>query len=151
MLTLTHSPADVTRWCLIALGLGADPEASNVWPIYATSEPDAPDSVLTVYDTVGQSDGRSMNGGELFTQHGIQVRVRAPTHGNSGWTKADAIRHALAVSVYDEEVAIADTASRYLVSCYSRIGEVMVLGKDAPTSKRSLFTINALVSLRQLV
>lgn len=146
--TLLHSPADITRRLLIALGIGADPELSNVWPIYCGSEPDAPDNCVTVYDTQGQSDGRSMNGGELFTQYGVQVRIRASTHAGGGHAKADEIRQALAEQVYDEAVHVG--SSTYLVGCYSRIGDVLALGKDAPTSKRSLYTLNALVTVRQV-
>lgn len=143
---LLHSPGDITRWLLIGLGLGADPEESTVWPIFATSEPDAPDNCLTLYDTTGSDDGSSMIDGELYTHHGVQVRIRAATHSGGGYAKASAIRHALAELVHDETVHVG--ATTYLVQCYARIGEVLTLGKDAPNSKRSLFTLNATVSLK---
>ena len=146
--TLLHSPADVTRHLLISLGLGTDPDDGGAWPVYATSEPDLPDNALTIYDTVGTSDGRSMIDGELYQHYGIQVKIRAATHSGGGYGKADAIRTALAETVYDETVHVGD--STYLVHCYSRIGEVLTLGKETPTSKRSLFSINAIVALKQL-
>lgn len=144
--TLLHSPADIVRRVLIALGLGVDPP-STPWPIYCDSEPGAPDNCLTLYDTTGKSDGRAMKGGELFTHYGIQVRIRAVDHP-TGYLKADAIRCDMARTIYDRGVTIAGTA--YLLHCLARISEVLILGTETGVSKRHLFTINALASLKKL-
>lgn len=145
--TLTHSPADVLRWLLVALGYGTDPDDGSAWPAFTGGEPGSPDAVITTYDTQGTDDGRSMIDGELFGNAGVQIRVRSATHA-AGWVKADAIQTALAEAVYDETVHIG--AATYLVHCVSGIGDVLALGKETPTSKRSLFTLNVTVSLKQL-
>lgn len=149
--TLPHSQADIVAQLLIRDSIGADPDVSPLgsWPVYVSGEPNTPDNCLTVYDTAGVDDGSSMIDGELFAHEGIQVRVRAKDH-RTGWTKADAIQTWMAESVYDEitTVAGADGSTTYLVHNFSRIGRVLALGKDAPTSKRSLFTVNALVTVK---
>lgn len=140
--TLAHSPANIVQQLLISLGIGNDPETSNLWPVYVSSEPDAPDNVITIYVTQGSGGGRLMTG-ELFGLYGFQVRIRSATHP-IGWAKADEIQTALAESVYDETVHVG--AVSYLVNCISQVGDILDLGKDA-TSKRSVFTLNAQVDL----
>src|SRR5688500_5731036 len=112
--TLAHSPGDIVRRTLIALGVGSDPAVpAAAWPVYAEGEPDSPDSAITVYTTQGGSDGRSMIDGELFGAAGVQVRVRSAAH-TAGWVKANAARVAMAVSTtYDRTVVIG--AATYLI------------------------------------
>lgn len=145
--TLENSPADVLAYLLVQLSLGTDPSDSGSWPVYATNEPDSPDNVITTYDTAGTSDGRSQLTGEAWTHYGFQVRIRSTTP-TLGWIKADSIRKTLAESVYDITVAVGD--KRYLIHCVTRIGNVIALGKESPTSKRNLFTLNATVVLKQV-
>lgn len=149
-LLLMHSPADVCRWALIRVGVGTDPTASPLgsWPIYASKEPDAPDNVITLYDTAGQDDGRSMVDGELQEHYGIQVRFRAQDEP-TGRQKAEAVRKAMAESIYYTNLAVG--AYRYLVHCFGPIGNVIGLGEDLRSSKRRLFTVNAMVSLRRVL
>jgi len=144
--TLAHSPADIIRRVLIALGHGVDPPGT-VWPIYAGAEPDLPDNCITCYDTERRGHGRTQTDGEQQEHHGVQVRVRGATHG-VGYVKARALALALDQEVYQESVTIAGTA--YLVHAVSRTSGVLALGTDTPTSKRRLFTVNVLVSLRSL-
>jgi hypothetical protein len=143
---LTHSPADVIRRLLIALGVGTDPDALGEWPIFASGEPAVPDNCITLYDTAGAGGGRMMVNGELVSFDGIQARVRASTHP-VGWKKADEIQTAFAMDVYNETVVLESVT--YRVFSISRIGDVLALGKESPTSKRSLFTVNATVAMEQ--
>lgn len=145
--TLTHSPAEIVQALLVSMGLGTEPDDGDDWPVGVASEPGTPDNAITIYDTTGTGGGRSMIDGELFGHCGVQIRVRAATH-SLGWPKADAIQTALAESVYQERVTI--DGSVYAIHCFAGIGDVIVLGKAEQGSKRSLFTINALVSLKQL-
>ena len=145
--TLPHSQADIVAQLLIRDAVGVDPDVSplGAWPVYVGGEPNTPDNCLTVYDTVGTDDGSFMVNGELFSHEGVQIRIRAKDH-RTGWTKADSIQIHLAKEVLDDAVTVSGTT--YLIHNFSRISRVLVLGKDAPTSKRSLFTLNALVSVR---
>lgn len=142
--TLTHSPAQIVRQLLIDLGLGT---ASGDWPVFYAMEPNAPDNVLTVFDTTGTDDGRSMVTGELFGHDGFQVRVRAKDHA-TGWLKADAIQTDFAESVSLRQVTV--DSSSYLIHAITRIGNVLALGRQTPQSMRSIFTLNATVPLSQL-
>lgn len=143
--TLNHSPADIARRVLIREGVGVDPP-STPWPIYASAEPDTPDSVITLYDTEGVSHGRAMPTGELFTHYGIQVKVRAARH-EDGWLKADEIRNTMAEVVSLETVTIG--SSTYTIQSFNRIGPVLSLGADVPPSRRVAFTINARIVVRK--
>lgn len=144
--SLTHSPAEVVRQLLVDLSLGTLPSAGGSWPICATQELDSPDNAMTVYDTSGRLDGRTMTDGEQQEHYGFQVRVRSATH-EAGHAKANAIAVALDQSVLLEVVTV--ETSVYLVQAVSRTTNVLPIGKETGLSKRSLFTINAVVSLRQ--
>lgn len=142
--TLTHSPARIIRQLLIDLGLGSN---GGTWPVFYAMEPNAPDNCISVFDTTGTSDGRSMIDGELFGHEGFQVRVRAQDH-DTGWTKADAIQKGLAEDVSLETVTVA--SSRYTVYAVTRISDVLPLGRQVPQSMRSIFTINATLAVNQV-
>lgn len=134
-----HSPADILRWVLVSLNLLSNPADDADWPGYCSSEPDSPDNCVTTYDTTGTDDGRSMTDGEVFHNPGVQVRVRATDH-STGWIKADAVRAAMEQSINQYYIVIGST--RYLVHCVTNVGNVIALGKDTSSTKRSLFTIN---------
>ena len=144
--TLTHSPADVVRNLLIGLGFGTTPSDAGSWPIYVASEPNTPDSVITVFDTVGTDSGREMVLGERQEHHGIQIRIRDAEHAD-GYTKARVIAVALDETIVNNTSNVSSTG--YTVYAITRTSDVLAIGKETPTSKRSIFTINALVALRQ--
>lgn len=145
--TLTHSPARIVAQMLIGMGHGTNPLAEPLgdWPVYADAEPPLPDSVITVRDTAGRDGGREHVQGERAEHHGILIRVRSSTH-EGGYAKARALAVALDQDVYQESLSI--SGSSYRVHCVTRTGDVIVLGKQLPQNKRSLFTINALVAVR---
>ena len=149
MPVLTHAPSAVVRQLVIDLALAtdrtADPEGA--WPAFATSEPDRPDSVITVYDTVGRDQGRLNGSGDALDQPGVQVRVRATNHPD-GHAKASAIRAGL-LGVYDQAVTVG--ANQYLVHAVTRVRQVAALGRDVPSaSGRRVLTFDATVCLKQL-
>ncbi len=151
---LAHSPADVVARLLVALGAGSDPEDTDsdtgrpvgAWPVSVAGEADSPDNVITCYDTAARSDGRSMIDGEQWEHHGILIRVRAKDHP-TGQAKARAVRKTLDEGVLDYTITIG--GSSYLVHSFSGTS-IMTLGKEVPSSKRSLFTINCLVTITPL-
>ncbi len=145
--SLTHSPAQIISQLLIDLTLGTAPVDSGSWPVFYAGEPDSPDSVITVYDSVGRQDGRIQVDGEQQEHHGFQVRVKATKH-TVGYTKARAIAISLDEDVQLNSVTI--SGSVYVVYAISRTGDVLSLGKNHPTGNFNLFTINAVVALRQL-
>lgn len=139
---LSHSPAAIVRKMLVDLGLG-NAHTSLTWPVFVSAEPDMPDNAITVYDTAGRDHGRVMQG-ERQGMRGVQVRVRA-THPAIGYAKADAVAMALD-GVYQRAVSVDGAA--YQVHAITRTGDISALGKEAPDSRRSLFTLNALINVR---
>lgn len=145
---LDHQPAFIVRKLLIALGLGTEPALNNTnWPIQDTVEPDAPDNTITVYDTSGRKQTRTMNEGRVFELHGIQLRIRGINSG-VGYAKARTLAVALDESVYQNMVTIG--SSQYTIQNISRVGDVLNLGLEVPKSKRHIFTINAMACLRKI-
>jgi len=138
-LALQHSPADILQQVLIDEGFGTSPSAGATWPIFATNEPSSPDDAITVFDTAGTDSGRSMIDGELFGRDGFQVRVRSREH-KAGYQKASDIQQHLAEGLYQETKTI--ESKTYLIHACVRLGGVLPIGKDVPTAKRSVFTIN---------
>ena len=148
---LTHSPADVIRHMLISMGHGVlrSTSPNGSWPIFVGNESDSPNNAVSVFDTRGRTHGATHVDGQYHEHHGIQVLVRAETYP-VGWTKADQIRNALEVSMYQEQVTISGTRYSIHSVARDRVGGVLALGKDKSDSKRSLFSINALVIVTML-
>lgn len=143
--TLDYSPARVIQQLLVDLLLG-NAYNSSTWPVFSAQEPDLPDNCITVYDTSGERNGRTNPDSEVQTKHSFQVRVRSTTH-DVGFAKANGIAISMD-NVYNRTVHIADV--NYLVMAIVDRGDVLTLGKGLdPEDRRSLFTINAFVRLRQ--
>lgn len=145
---LANSPAEVIGQLLIDLGLGEEVASpSPDWEVHVEGEPDKPDNCITVYDTVGRTNGRDHNIGEMAEHEGIQIRVRSnsPT---DGWAKAKAIADKL-----DKEVGpltgVSLDANDYTIANVSRTANIIPLRFEKPVSKRRHWVINAVVSLRQ--
>ncbi len=141
--SLTHSPAEIIRAVLLQLGLGTDPTPwasgiGNPWPVFASGEPNTPDDCITCYDTVGVDHGQSMVDLELYVHYGVQIRVRSNDH-RTGWVKANDVREQ--ASKFGQQSITID-GSVYLVWAVAKMGQVLPIGKETPTSKRSLFTLN---------
>lgn len=147
MLPLIHSPAEILTELLIALNEGTDPSLSQTWPVYVSNEPDLPDSVITIFDTVGKDNGRIMSDGYLVTQHGVQIRIRASDHPD-GYEKASTLRSFLS-GIYQRSVSI--DSNSYTVHALSGIGQVLTIGKEYPTSRRNVYTLNGLIEIRRNV
>lgn len=152
MTTLVHSPADIVRAWLIAADVasqgswsGAGVYTGPAWPASYAAEPDRPDNCVTVYDAMGSDDGRSMIDGEREGLDGIQIRIRAEDH-RTGRTRANIIWTQLCKTSLNVLVAVGSDS--YLVRNFSRIGDILCLGKE-PESKRRIFTINTLVNVEQ--
>ncbi len=148
-LALLHAPADVLRWLLIAKLAAGDPRTAPLpaWPCYNDAEPSGPDNCLTTYDEQPQDDGRAMVDGEGFLHHGVQIRVRSSLPG-TGRAKAEALRLVMTEGVHRELITVTyQGTATYLVQCLAKVSGVLRLGAESPTSKRCLYTINALMSL----
>lgn len=152
---MNNTAAEVVRKMLVDLAVAVEPTfAAGVytgqpWPAFDSAEPDGIaglDNCVTVYDTDGGPGTRIMVGLAVQRDLGVQVRVRAQTHA-VGWVKAEAIRAALETA-YHRQVNV--SGNRYLVWALSRVGQVLPIGAEVPGSKRRVFTINAVVTIKTL-
>lgn len=140
-----HSPADVIRQLLIDHGFGSDDDTGS-WPIKTASEPTNPDDVITLYDTEGINQARTMADGARIIHHGFQVRVRG-TDYDSGYEKANEIALGLDAA-YKNTVHVG--SNTYYVHAIKRRGDVLSLGTETEASARVLFTINATATMKQV-
>lgn len=145
---LLHSPADILRRVIIALGYGSDPDPTQTvsWPVYAHVEPDRPDSCITVYDVQGTDQGRTMPDGERSTMDGVQVRFRAPTF-HEIYVKANALMIGLD-QLFKREIALDGTT--YLVWHFMRSSGPIPLGRDGTPSQRQIATLNGTMRVSKL-
>jgi hypothetical protein len=145
---LYHTPAEVTRRLLIARGLGADPPATP-WPIFTFNEPNRPDNLITIYDVAGRGNGwlhtPGFYEGESEEYWGIQLRIRS-ARDDDGWLKGKLIADAMDKDIHMESVTF--EGHTYCVHSYNRTTPTIPIGKEEAATKRALFTLNALVSLR---
>ena len=146
MSALLHSPAAIIARLLIDTGYGD--EESNVladWPMYIGSDPDMPDNVLVMHDMPGVDHGRMSVTGKRGEHHGVEIKIRALTH-QQGYAKSREIAIGMDKSIYQETVNLDGTS--YLIHSINRTTDVIALGKEATMSRRSLFAISALVSIK---
>lgn len=149
--SLTHTPAQVLRYLIIDLGLGALPSSGSTWPVYAVAMPDTPDNLVMVTDTAGRQGGREMVHGERAEHPGWQVMVRC-NEPRAAVAKANAIAMAFD-AVRWNSVAVQElsgtTQTIYTVHAITRTSGVLPIGRETPASGRHLVTVNGIVSLRQ--
>lgn len=152
---LTISPADVVANLLVQLGSATLPTdtPSASWAVYVSNEPTSPDRIITVYDTTGVKHGRTMTDGQIQESHGIQLRFRSDVYP-IGYAKARAVAVTLDRDGVGQPEGLCTTVTvngvRYQIHNLNRTSDVISLGKESPNSKRSLFTVNYLVSIRML-
>lgn len=145
---LHNSPAEVLTQLLIDRGLVTEGQAA------VANEPDMPDLCVTVYDTSPLFQGRQMHGGVVWEYYGVQVRVRAQ-RPDTAMRLARTISSHLETEVYDATVRVADehagtaTTEYRLHSCRRQSGPIP-LGKQQPSSMRSIVTVNLLLTLKQV-
>jgi hypothetical protein len=161
---LDHSPADVLRWLLVQQGstllaqaggsgtLVIDPGVLGDWPCFVGGEPDSPDNCVTIYDTQGRDEGRTNIDRERQEHPGIQFRIRSTTP-LVGYQKAQQIAVAVDQIVFLLSAVPAYQglpARTYSIPAVTRTTNVIPIGKDVPNTKRSIFSINAVMVLREV-
>lgn len=146
---LAHSPARIVANLLADLGVGTlASSGTGDWRITYSMVIDVPDDVITIYDTTGIKQGRAHTSGEVFMHYGIQIAIRSADY-DTGYVKAKSI-----ATILDETVKYAGVtidSSVYSIPAISRRGSIISLGQQDSVSERNVFTINALVALRQTV
>lgn len=145
---LSHSPATIVSQLLVDGGICGLPPTSLIWPAYVTSLPDTPDDAVVVTDTESVQEGRVQFTGEIQEHYGVQIKIRSGKYSD-GYAVCEEIKELLDLLVYNESVFLSEgpTAATYTVHAITRTTGIVVIGKEVSGSKRSLFTINALVSV----
>jgi len=103
--------------------------------------------VISTFDTESILDGRVQIDGQTIEHFGVLVRVRSDDY-QEGYVKARDIAVALDLDIEQTTTTIGSTD--YLVEAVTRRGGVISLGKESGRSKRDIFTVNTIVTLRQI-
>lgn len=147
---LNHSPAEVLQKVLVALELCSEPPTDNYspgsWPVFVSNEPDRPTECVTLFDTTGIFNGRTMVDGEKQGHYGIQIRLRSETYA-AGFQKIYRICTTLDEMYY---IVVTIEGSQYRVQCANRTNDPVSLGKQVPANRNDLFTVDLLLMLRML-
>lgn len=156
---LLHGPERIVAQLLVDRGWGSDPETvypaghlnagrpSGAWPCYDAAEPSGPDGWLAVLGAGPRGDGRLMPDGEMMFHYGVQVQVMGRDYATAA-TKAYDLVKRLTEAVYQQVVTV--DATDYVVSNFAGVTATHA-GREAPNTKRTLFTLNATVALRRKV
>jgi hypothetical protein len=150
------SPADVIAQLLIDLGYVEDPNlagtAKLIWPVSVDSELASPDDIVCITNTDPVNSGRVQVTGQMSELWGIQFKVRA-VDPQVAYRKSNQLVVAMDQEIYHQTTIIHPTATTsggtYFVGAITRKSGPLSLGREASATKRSLYTINAIVDIIQ--
>lgn len=145
---MNHSPAYILAQYLIGEGLLSDPTGAGAWKVYVGMLPDGQTTehnAVGCIDTTPLKDGRLNSGPSIF-HYGIQLLLRSSAY-NTGYAKASALLEALE-AVDRDTVTISGTT--YRLMNVSPTGGIVVLGQEDGTKRRELFSVNFLVTLKEV-
>ncbi len=146
---MDNSPADIVAQYLIDQGLLITPGDSGEWPVYVGSLPDGNDAsneAVGCMDTTPVKDGRIMRTGENIFHWGGQLLVRAIDY-NIGWAKTVALMESLEVV---KRVTVTIESVNYRLDNITIASGPVALGQEEGTKRRELFSLNFLVTLKEL-
>lgn len=145
--TLHHTIHEIIQKLLIDTGAASNPTHDTEWPVYAPDEPDAPDNCITISKTTGVVTGNTAFSGKVHRYHGFQARVRHQNDTQASY-KAEALYNFFNESVDAIIVTIDDHS--YCVNEITTTSDIFFLGHQRPENRLYLFTINAVVDIKQL-
>ena len=146
---MNHSPAYIIAQFLIEEGIFIDPSESGNWPLYVGLLPDGSDvdhDVAACLDTESIKDGRIFEDGENIFHEGFQIIIRAEEY-NTGYQKAKEVTSILEV-IFRDEIVISGTT--YRIDNVTQTTGVVVLGQEEGSKRRELFSVNFLVTLKEI-
>ena len=148
---MDHSPAYIIKKYLVGEGLLVEPGDSGDWPAYVGILPDGkPDEVkndiVACMDTSPVKDGRIMGTGENILHYGVQILLRSTAY-NTGYAKMEALRASLE-SVNRDTIII--SANTYRLENVTLTTGVVVVGQEEGSKRRELFSLNFLVTLKEI-
>lgn len=141
---LTHTPAYILRTRIINDGKGTVADENRAWPVYVDGDPNLPDNLIIVRDTSNRDAGYNQYLKEMQEQYGVQVRIRAKSIP-VGFPKYNALL--VAIERYINDTIIVDGIT-YSFSSY--VVSDMFAGREQAVSRRPIWTINAMLVIRQM-
>lgn len=150
MTPLDHGADRVLQQLIADLDLGSIPSVTpaGAWPVYAPTQPDAPDTCITCVETEPERFNRNMVDGTYPGRHGVQLLVRAQS-AEAAKAKAADLAYGLTLigNVYDTRVTVSGT--NYRVHSIGIASGPLYLGRETPQSRREQYSLNLLVQVKQ--
>jgi len=146
---MDYSPAYIMSRFLIDAGLVIDPQDSGDWPIYVGLIPDddvVKDDVVACVDTDPLKDGRIMEDGENIFHYGFQLLIRATAY-NTCYAKAQEL--ALELETINRDTVVI-SGTTYRLDNVTQTTGVLLLGQEDGSKRRELFSVNFLVTLKEI-
>lgn len=143
---MTDTPARIVAQLLVDYGVAGAVGGVSAWPVYIGPTPDTPDNVLVVRNTTGGDESDILPAGALDLRYGFQLMVRGRTEILS-WSKTLAAAAALR-TVHNETVMVGAVA--YAVDAVTGLAPPLRVGEESATSKRLLYSLNGMLTVRQL-
>lgn len=140
---MSASPAQVLKKALIDATLFKE-HTGTPWPCFVNSMPDTPDMVACCIDTGAEKQGRILRTGEVIQKPAVQIQFRAKTFSD-GWSKAKAVE-AFLDALYELTVTL--DAVNHVIHSVRRHNTVLPIGAEPGGTRRELFTLNILLTLR---
>lgn len=146
---MDYDPAYIMSRFFIDEEIVIDPQDSGSWPIYVGVLPDdetVNDNIVACINTEPLKDGRLFSSGENIWHYGFQLMIRSSDY-NTAYDKADE----LAVScegINRNEITISGTT--YRLDNVSQTTGIIGLGQEDGSKRRQLFSVNFLVTIKEI-
>lgn len=142
---MNHGAAEIIQQLLIDLGLASDIGDATDWPVFEGYLPDKANqgNVICVYNMQGNLEGITVDL-EMQQHEGFNVAIRSDTI-EDGESKGRAIFRGLIRQGHNAEVVL--NGSTYKIHGVTPTSDLIYAGMENPTSRRRLFTINAITAI----
>jgi hypothetical protein len=111
------------------------------WPYFVNVQPDSPEENITLYDTEGKLQGKSVDGGLTVEKYGCQLRIRGRVHNTTR-------KQLNKINVWMDEVfnlVVTIDEQRYTVQTIMKSSGIIPLGMTK--DKLYEFTLNVTVTI----
>ena len=143
---MSDSPASILATYLAQQLITTVPSTGSTWPLWVGSLPPGTNNAGAIYNTSPIKDGRHMSTGFVVKHYGVQVKIRS-TNEENGWNKCNSIQ-GLFDTVHNVNITIGTTV--YQIQNISQVSGIIPLGSEPGTVRRYLFTMNFLVTLKEV-
>lgn len=130
---------------LLAAYLATGIKQKAGWSVQVGNEPTSPDETITIFDTVGYTDGRNLVSKATCIHHGIQFRIRSRDY-RDGWLKLGEIQRLLD-QICNTEIKVEEVD--FVLNSFVLAGPGGFIGNQEK-NKRCVFTLNGLLTAREV-